>query len=150
MRSLISEFVLLAGHSRQRLPKFSDRSVSEMYRTRSGYFSHSLVCWSCVSWYTCSTESSACPSQDLPPPPPPPPVVVFRGFMEWVVGIYIFYNAEYALTCSTFCLVCTGGRSSMNLMVRVVLFLAIPSMTHCLIVRSVQFQHICLCQLQCS
>ena len=33
----------------------------------------------------------------------------------------------YALTCSTFCLVCIGGRSSMNLMVLMGVSLVAPS-----------------------
>ena len=36
---------------------------------------------------------------------------------------------KYALTCSTFCLVCIGGGSSMNLMVSVGVSLVVHSMT---------------------
>jgi len=42
----------------------------------------------------------------------------------------IFYGTEkHALTCSTFCLVGVGGRSSMNLMVSVGVSLVVSSMT---------------------
>ena len=37
---------------------------------------------------------------------------------------------KYDLTCSTFCLVCIGGRYSMNLMVSMGVSLVVPSMTH--------------------
>ena len=52
-RSLISDSVLPPGHSRQRFPKFSGRSVSQRRRNRFGYLSHSVVCLSSVSWHTC-------------------------------------------------------------------------------------------------
>ena len=65
---LISDAVFPAGHSRQCFPKFSDRTVSKKRRNRFGYLSHSLVCLSSLSWYTCSTESSAWPVQGLPYP----------------------------------------------------------------------------------
>ena len=35
---------------------------------------------------------------------------------------------KYALTCSTFCLVCTGGSCSMNFMVSLGASLVVPSM----------------------
>ena len=38
---------------------------------------------------------------------------VFHSFMEWVMGI--FDALKYALTYSTFCLVCIDGRSSISL-----------------------------------
>ena len=48
-------------------------------------------------------------------------------------------DVRYALTCSTFCLVCIDGRSSMNLMFSVGVSLVVPSIdTHCLILHSVQ------------
>ena len=39
-------------------PKFSGRSFSQRRRDQFGYLSHSLVCLSSVSWYTCSIKSS--------------------------------------------------------------------------------------------
>ena len=68
MRSLISDSVLPAGHSRHCFPKCSGSSVSYRRRNRFGYLSHSLVCLSSVSWHTYSTESSAWSIQDLPRP----------------------------------------------------------------------------------
>ena len=45
-------------------------------------------------------------------------------------GLWWFLTAlKYALTCSTFCLVCIGGRSSMNLMVSMGVSWVVPSMT---------------------
>ena len=66
-RSLISDSVLSAGHSRQCFHKFSGRSVWKRRRNRLGLY-HSLVCLNSVSWHTCSIESSAWPIQDLPGP----------------------------------------------------------------------------------
>ena len=64
----------------------------------------------------CTIQSSAWPIQDLPRPRLHPFV---HGFMKWVVRI---------LTWSTFCLVCIGGKSSMNLMVSEGVSLVVPSM----------------------
>ena len=52
---------------------------------------------------------------------------VFHGFTEWAV--VSFDGTEVCSTCCTFCLVCTGGRSSMNRMISVGVSLVVPSMT---------------------
>ena len=118
--------VLPAAHSRQCFPRFSGRSVSQRRRNRFGYLSHSLVCLSSIRWRTCSIESSAWSIQDLPRPSLHP-FVSFTASCSWLWGFST--TLKYALTCSTFCLVCTGGRSSMNLVVSVGVFLVVPSMT---------------------
>ena len=41
----------------------------------------------------------------------------------------IFDDTKYDLTCSNFCLVCIGGRSSMNIMVSMDVSLVVPNMT---------------------
>ena len=45
------------------------------------------------------------------------------------MGIFDGTEVQYNLTCSTFCLVCIGGRSSMNLVVSVGVSLVVQSMT---------------------
>ena len=122
--SMRSSTVLPAGHSRQCFPRFSGMSVSQRRRNRFGYLSHCLVCLSSVSWHTCRTESSAWSIQDLPRPCLHPFVSA-----SWS-GLWGFSTTlMYALTCSTFCLVCIGGRSSLNLEVSVGVNLVVPSIT---------------------
>ena len=41
----------------------------------------------------------------------------------------IFDGTKYDLTCSNFCLVCIGERSSMNIMVSMAVSLVVPSTT---------------------
>ena len=77
--------------------------------------------------HTCSTESSACPFQDLPHPSLHLSVS-FMASWSWLWGFLM--ALKYDLTCSTFCLVCIGGRYSMNLMVSMGVSLVVPSMTH--------------------
>ena len=122
--SIRSLTVFPAGHSRQCFPRFSGMSVSQRRRNRFEYLPHSLVCLSSVSWHTCRTESSAWSILDLPRPRLHPFVSA-----SWS-GLWGFSTKfMYALTCSTFCLVCIGGRSSMNLEVSVAVILVVPSMT---------------------
>ena len=81
--------------------------------------------WS-VSWRTCRIDPSAWPIQDLACPGLHP----FASFTASWSGLWGFSTAlKYALTCSTFCPVCTGGRSSISLTVSVGVSLVIPSMT---------------------
>ena len=131
MRSLT---VFPAGHSRQCLPRFSGMSVSQRRRNRFRYLSHSLVCFSSISWRTCRTESSAWSIQDLPRSRLHPFVSA-----SWS-GLWGFSTTlMYALTCSTFCLVCIGGRSSLNLEVSVGCDLGGSEYdSHCLVPHSVQ------------
>ena len=118
--SLISDSILPAGHSRQCFPQVFGTSVSQRCWNQFWYLFHSLFCSISVRWHSCSTESSAWPIQDLPHPSLHP----FVSFMVWLWG---FSTAlKNALTCSTFCLVCIGGRSSM---VSVDVSLVVPSMT---------------------
>ena len=56
--------------------------------------------------------------------------VYFLFFYFLFFFCFLFISTEwYALNCSTFCLVCTGGRSSMNLVVSVGVCLVVPSTT---------------------
>ena len=67
------------------------------------------------------------PIQDLPRPSLHP----FVSFTASWSGLWGFFTAlKYALTCSTFCLVCIGGRSSINLMVSAGVSLVVLSMTY--------------------
>ena len=69
---------------------------------------------------------SAWPIQDLPRTSLHP----FVSFTALWSGLWGFLTAlKYALTCSTFCLVCISGRSSMNLVGSVGVSLVVPSMT---------------------
>ena len=91
-------------------------SVSLRSRNRFGYLSHSLVCLSSVSWHTYGIESSVWLIQDLPRPS----LHHFVSFTTSWSGLWGFSTAlKCSLTCSTSCLVCNGGRSSMNLVVSV-------------------------------
>ena len=98
MRSLISDSILPAGHSRKSFSKFFGRSASQRRRDRFGFLSHSMICLSSVSWHTCITESCSylrlAPSQSAS-------LCVFHRFMEWVVGF--FYGTETCMLCGVGC-----------------------------------------------
>ena len=68
MTSLISESVSHACHFRQCLVMFSGRRISQRCWNQLGYLSHSPVCLSTVSWYTCSDDSFAWPLLVCPRP----------------------------------------------------------------------------------
>ena len=93
--------------------KFSGICVSKRCWNQFGYLSIAWACLSSVSWHTCGMESCAWPNKDLTNPIP-----------SWS-GLWGFSMAlKYA-----FCLVCVGGRSSMNLVVSVGVFFVVPGMT---------------------
>ena len=117
MRSLISDSALPAGHSRRCFPNlFWQKRLTETPESVWAIFPlFGLLELLSVNWHTCSVESSVWPIQDLPRPVFCIPLCLSRlhGLPAWVVGI--FYGTEVCFDLSAFCLVCIGGRSSINL-----------------------------------
>ena len=88
-----------------------------------------------VSWHNCSIESSAWSIQDFPRPRLHP----FVSFTASWSGLWGFSTTlNYALTCFTFCLVCIGGRFSMNLVVSMGVLGGSEYDSHRLVLHSVQ------------
>ena len=106
MRNLISEAISPAGHFWQCRCKFSGKGVSQRCWNQFGYLFH--------TWFA-RVLSAGKPQSAFHR--------VFHGFMEWVVEIFystemgfdllhFLWPAPLSLTCSTFCLACTGGKLS--------------------------------------
>ena len=129
-----SDSVLPTGHSRQSFPSFLAGASHRDAGISFGTFPTPCFCLSSVSCHTCSILQYwvLCLTYARLARPSLHPFVSFAALWIGCVcggGGGGGLTALYALTCSTFCQVCIGGRSSKNLMLSIGVSFVVPSMT---------------------